>query len=282
MNKHIDNYPPEEFINLFDVYKKVVQYKKVFWSVFFAVFVVGSCIVLFTLPRYNFSQVIEIGKSPDEKGDNMINVNLDETIRKIKKVFFPAAIRAYNLQASHKIYISDRDLTAENVGNGSLLLSMNGPLKNSDVYRFIFKKIIEGFSNDTKEYIEYRKKNLTDTKVNLERRLAEINNFYKAMSSKYFAEVSQKKDAVPAENKIITMYLNDQSLFMIQLANNISMLQAQIIGTYNTRIMTDVIVSDRPVGMPKYVALVLVALAALFLAFFGVFVTGLDSNWKKY
>jgi uncharacterized protein involved in exopolysaccharide biosynthesis len=59
---------------------------------------------------------------------------------------------------------------------------------------------------------------------------------------------------------------------MVQLSNNINMLQAQIMGTYNTRPISDLIISDRPVGPSKYVLLILVAMASLFFAFFGVFV----------
>lgn len=49
------------------------------------------------------------------------------------------------------------------------------------------------------------------------------------------------------------------------------MLQAQIMGTYNTRPISDLIISDRPVGTSKFVLLILTAIGAFFFAFFGVF-----------
>jgi len=272
MNKHPDNFASDEVISLLDIWEKLVQYKKVFWSIFFVVFVIGGSIALLTPQKYTFSQVIEIGKSPDERGQNTINVNLDETIKKIKKVFYPAAIRAYNLQAAKKMSLNERDFLAENAGNGSLLIYMDGSMKNLERCKFIFQKVIEDFSNDTKEYIDYRKKTLSDTKLNLERRLAETNSFYKTMTEKYFTNVDKQKSLVSVESRIITMYLNDQNAAMVQLSNNINMLQAQIMGTYNTRPISDLIISDRPVGPSKYVLLILVAMASLFFAFFGVFV----------
>ena len=272
MNRHIDNFSSDEFISLYDIWKKLVQYKKVFWGVFFTVFIIAGTKVLLTPPTYTFSQVIEIGKSPDERGVNTINVNLDEVTKKIKKVFFPRAIRAYNAQAVKKIYISDKSLMAESVGNGALILSMNGQLKDFDKYKFILQQVVAGFSEDTKEYIDYRRKTLTDAKFNLERRLVQTNSFYNDMTKKYFSEVGKRKNSVSVESKIITMYLNDQNSLMIQLSNNINMLQAQIVGTYNTRVISDVIVSDEPVSLSKSVLLILVAMVALFLGFFGVFI----------
>lgn len=128
MNKHPDSFASEEAVSLLDIWKKLVQYKKMFWSVFFIVLIIGGPMALLTPSKYTFSQVIEIGKSPDEKGQNTINVNLDETIKKIKKVFYPAAVRAYNLQAAKKMYLNERDFLAENAGNGALLISMEGSI----------------------------------------------------------------------------------------------------------------------------------------------------------
>ncbi|CAL7963103.1 conserved hypothetical protein [Gammaproteobacteria bacterium] len=272
MNKQVDIYSPDDVINLVDIWKKLVQHKRIFWSVFFAVFIVGGTKVLLTPPKYGFSQVIEIGKSPDERGQNTINVDLGETIKKIKKVFYPAAVRAYNLQTAKKVGADEKTLVAENVGNGALLLSMNGTLKDFDRCKFVLHKIVEGFSNDTREYIDYRRKTLSDAKLNLERRLVETNNFYKAMTAKYFEGVAKKKDMVSVESRIITMYLNDQNSLMIQLSNNINMLQAQIMGTYNTRVISDLIISDKSDGPSKFVLLILTAMVALFSAFFAVFV----------
>ena len=102
MNKHTDIYLTDNVVNLINIWKKLVQHKKVFWSVFFAALIVGETKILLTSPKYSFSQVVEIGKSPDEKGQNTINVDLDNTVKKIKKVFCPAAVREYNLKAAKK------------------------------------------------------------------------------------------------------------------------------------------------------------------------------------
>ena len=282
MNKHTDICMSDDVISLYDIWKKLVQYKNVFWFIFFATFIIGESIVLLTPPKYTFSQVIEVGKSPDEKGQNIMNVNMAETITKIKKVFLPTAIRLYNSKSTKKIHMDEKSLAAENAGNGALLLSMSGQLKDLDRCKFILHSVVECFSNETKEYIDYRKKILGDTKINLERRLLETNNFHKAMTEKYFAGVSGKKSLVSLESRIITMYLNDQNAVMVQLSNSINMLQAQIIGTYNSRPVSDLIVSDQPVEPSKFVLLILVVIASLFFSCFGVFVMNYLLGLRKF
>ncbi|HBY55539.1 MAG TPA: hypothetical protein DEG23_01820 [Coxiellaceae bacterium] len=281
-----------DVINLLDIWKKIAQYKKVFWSIFFVIFIIGVLIVFSIPEKYNFSMVIEIGRSPDEMGRNVLDIN-DNSNRKIdssgdsygtkiRKVFYPKAVRAYNLQAVKKVYENDIQLAVENAGSGTVLMSINGPLKNSDEYKFILHEIVAYFADDTKAYIDYRVKTLNTLKENLERRLVEVSDFYKSMLS-YGLVVGKKKskDNVNLESRVLSMYLNDQNLIMTQLANNISTLQAQIFGTYNTRIISDVVVSDKPVGPPKYLLLVLVIMASFFFAFFGVFLGAFVVNLKN-
>jgi len=102
------------------------------------------------------------------------------------------------------------------------------------------------------------------------------------MTTKYFTGVNKEKSSVSVESRIITMYLNDQNAAMVQLSNSINMLQAQIMGTYNTRTASDVIVSDNPIGPSKIVLLILVVMAAFFFAFFGVFVANIMGGFKSH
>ena len=110
-------------------------------------------------------------------------------------------------------------------------------------------------------------------KENLERRLTEMTIFYKEMLKKGMgANVSRGKDLAALESKMISMYLNDQNTIMTQLTNTINMLQAQLLGTYNTRALSALMISDDPVGPSRYAQLFLIVVGSFFFAFCGVFV----------
>jgi hypothetical protein len=282
MDDHIDNCFRDKFITLFDVWQKLVQYKAVFLSIFFVSLVIGGTMVLKTPQKYIFSQVIEIGRSFDDKGLGIRIINTDDAVMQIKKVFYFEAVYAYNAQAAKKMMYDSRRLIVEDAGNGALLLSVHGQLKDADGYKFIMRKIIDDFINSTKEYADYRKKVLSDAKDGLERRLVSINDFYKDILDKGFNVDAKKPKNIGslAENKIVSMYLNDQSASILKLTNEISMLQTQIFSTYNTRVSSDLIIFDKPVVICKNLLLVLVA--SLFFAFFGVFLISLIIRIKRF
>jgi hypothetical protein len=272
MDNHIDNISFEE-INLLDIWKKIIQYKKIFWSVFFAVFIIGGTIAISTPPKYSFSQVVEIGQLLDREGQSTLLMAVDSAVIKIKKVFYPEAMRAYNLQVAKKTYGGKENLMVEKAGDSTLLLSINGKLMDSDKYKIILQKVVDNFVNDTSKYIDQRKSILNNSKLSLENRLNELqasNNF-----------LSQKQNGDASENKMISMYFYDKNAIMIQLMNNISLLQTQIFGTYNTRATSDMVVSDSPVGLSKYVLLFFVFVGSFFSAFFGVFIKNFIANLKN-
>jgi hypothetical protein len=275
MNNYADNVSSEE-ISLLDIWKKLVQHKKVFWSIFFVVFIIGGAVIISTPPKYTFSQIVEIGKYLDEKGQNIPLADVDSAVMKIKKVFYPEALRAYGSQAAKKTHVGKEGLVIEKAGNSTLVLSIDGKLKDSDKYSFILQKILDVFVGDTKGYIDHHKKFLADTKLNLENRLNELNDFYKVMSKN-----DNIKNGGVLENKVMSMYINDQNAMIAQLMSDINLLQEQIHGTYNTKAASDVIVSDGPIGPAKSVLLFLVFIASLFMAFFGVFIKDFIVNFKK-
>jgi len=77
------------------------------------------------------------------------------------------------------------------------------------------------------------------------------------------------------------MYLSDQNATMGKLIEKIATLKTQIASTYNSKIETDLIISDEPIGSAKLVLMILAAFAALLFAFFGVFVTNFIANFNK-
>lgn len=272
-------------ISLTEVWKKTVQYKKVFWIIFGVIFVLSVLLVLVTPEKYSFSQVIKLAYSPDANGRNTVYDDnnkgvVDGFATKVEKIFYPEAIRLYNLQAKEKVVVGSTKFTAEITGNDSLLLSMIGEKKDSDKIKFIFQKTIEVFAGDAKHFIDSRKKSLNESKANLEHRLAELRNFYKDMYRRGIS--SGKRSTIGTfESKITEMYLNDQNTSMTGLINNINTLQIQILDTHNVVAVTDVIISDWPLGPPKFLLLILSMIVALFFAFLGVFMTDFVNNLKK-
>jgi hypothetical protein len=287
MNNRVDscNCPPPHFdeISLFDIWNKLVQYKKVFWGVFFVAFIVGGIAIVFSPPQYTFSQVIEMAASPDGGGKSIAIISAEEATLKLKKVFYPAAVRAYNLQATKKNRLNERDLKIEKIGDKMLLLSMSGALKNPDTDKIILQKTIEGLTDNAQEDVNARIKNLTDLEVGLERRLLEINEFHKIIIENVFiGNNKQTFGAVTMEGKVVAMYLNDQRAAKVDLTNKINVLQEQIAGTHNTKLISGFIVSEKENALSIYVRFVLASMASFFLAFFGVFVVDFVIRVRSY
>jgi uncharacterized protein involved in exopolysaccharide biosynthesis len=257
----------EEEISLYDIWNKLVQYKKVFWVIFFATFILGAAKVLSTPKKYNFSQMIEIGKIANAYGDNTQVITLSNAGVKIERLFFPKAKQAYNLHAANKVYgklvVRKGDETGKfgssgdrNVGS-ILVLSVDDEFFRLDGYKYIFQQAVNDLRNETK-YVDLRVQSLTSFKKDLENRLAILNN--KNVNIK---EMGGKRSLIK---------IDELSTTVANLMNDISILQAQIDGTYNTRIISDFVVSDGPVGISRLVLLFLSTIASLFFGFFSVFV----------
>lgn len=273
----------EEVIDLHDIWQKLVEYKKIFWSVFLTIFIIGSTLICIIPQKYTFSQVIYLARSPDEQGENILTLTFKDYTLKIQKLFIDRAVRAYNRTADKKIHANAIKILIQETGDNSLLLSIDGSLKNQQIYKFIFNFIIQDLANYTKETVEYRKNNFIETKASLEHRLQTIDDFYRSATNKYYtqSEHNSKNKLSFIENKIVSMYLNDQNLLMNQLVKNITTLKNQIANTYNTKIGSDLLISDEAIGSSKAVLMILAAFIALFFAGIGVFMVNFVVNLHR-
>ena len=262
-----------DIISLYDIWKTLQEYKKIFWSIFLFTLMIGGSLVWFAPLKYVFSQVVEVGGSVNDEGARYCFMQLDDAVLKIKKVLYPTVVHMYNLSAERKLTLNAEDLKVERAGSNTLLLSMEGPLRDKNMYKVVLSEIIVAFAKDTQAYVEYKKKTLTAMKENLERRLTEMTIFYEEMLKKGIGvNVNKTKDLAALESKMISMYLNDQNAIMTQLTNTIGMLQAQILGTYNTRAISNLMISDYPVGPSKGAQLFLIIIVSCFFALCGVFI----------
>lgn len=290
MNTRHDNCLSNSYeeINLLYVWKKIIRHKKIFLYVFFTIFIIGGVKVLLTASKYTFSQRVEVAeftyekeRTEQERQDARDAIKRD-VIKRMKKIFFPMAMHAYNLQAAQKMYLSESSLMVENLGSNVLLLSMNGKLKNLDAYKFILQKVIDYYANDAKEYNDKRKEELIYNKSRLEQRLAVLNVLRDAISKKYLIDIKKQKDFGSLEDKVIAIYLSDQGEYLVALSKEINLLQEKILGINNAKVASELIVSGLPIGPSKQVLLILVVMAALFFAFVGVFVADFIFSLKKH
>jgi len=185
----------EEVIDLRDIWQKLVEYKKVFWGVFLAVFIIGSILIYLKPLQYKFSQVVYLAKAPDEDGKNTLSLTATDYMAKIQKIFVDNAIRAYNATVGQKVYASSVKILTQEVGNSSVLLSINGKLKNQQMYKFIFNYIVQDLNNYNKDIIERHKSSLIEAKADLEQRLQVIK---RSVTNEY--SVRSRQDS---ENKLI-------------------------------------------------------------------------------
>jgi len=77
------------------------------------------------------------------------------------------------------------------------------------------------------------------------------------------------------------MYLSDQLAATAELTNRINGLQMQIEGTYNARMITDFVVSRKPVGPSKCRMLLLLIMASIVFSFFGIFFVNFVKGIKR-
>lgn len=277
INNSIASFYDNEVISLFDIWKKLVSYKKVFFMIFFITLLLGTVLVLLIPEKYSFSLQVELGSTLDENWKNTMATDTNGVITKIKKVLYPAAVEMYNLQAVKKMYVSREPLFIKKVGSGALLLSMNGSLEDSKKFEFIFQKIVDGIAFDTREYVNSRRKELEDLKAKLEHHLIGSSNLYKAtVRNRLGVNAKRKVSKGKMETTkllVAPMYRNKQEALIAR----VEMIQKQILGTSNPRAASDLIISDLS-GRSKHVLLYLVEalsliLVAFFFAFLGVFVT---------
>lgn len=270
----------EEVIDLRDIWQKLIAYKKVFWSIFLAVLIIGSVLIYLTPPKYKFSQVIYLAKAPDENGKNTLDLTAKDYISKIQKIFVDNAVRAYNATVGQKARAGSVKILVQEVGGDSLLLSIDGKLKNQQMYSFIFNYIAQDINNYNKDIIEHHKSSLTEAKVDLEQGLQVIK---RGVTDEYSARSRQdsKNKLSLTESRIAGMYLNDQNLTMKKLIEKIAVLKIQIASTCNSKAETGLIISDEPIQSSKLALRILIVFIALFSAFFGVFTANFISSLSR-
>jgi hypothetical protein len=241
-------------INLIDVWKKLVHHKKIFWYIFFAVFIIGGAKVLFAPTKYKLSQTIEIGWYINSNGQKANFGDINDAIIRINKILFPQAVHAYNAQLNNtSSMLRKSSINIEKGGDSTLILSVDAPLTDFDGYKFIFQHIINDLINGANEYITTREKALKELKIALG----------------FFITQDNKKASTLMDDVVKTLYLRSQDWALI---NNVSNLQIQIASVHKTKAIFDFMASDSSVGPSKYVLLILVVVASFFFAFFGVFI----------
>lgn len=275
----------EDEISLYDIWQKLVQYKKVFWAVFFITFAIGVVSIFLTPKKCTFSQIVELGR----QNGNRVPEAPDLAV-KVKKVFFSKAASAYNAQAVQKVVVNRDKLVVivgaaagSNADSGILEISINAAPTESEAYKFIFRQVIDSLINETR-YLDAKLSSLNTLKGELEGRLEKIRN--RAASSSRVISINDvnnndvnnnavgMKRRVPHDFVVSTTAIDDlMETTATRLMDQVSGVQAQIDGTYNTRVVSDFAVSG-PVGPSKLGLLIMAIIASFFFAFFGVFVTG--------
>jgi len=262
MNKHVEAFSADyKEISLMDIWEKLVQYKKVFWLTFFVAFIICSAAVLLTPKKYKFTQMIEVAKFTDAAGRAQIQLPLATQATKIKQVFYPAAMTAHTTRT--KTSVSAENFDVEPIGSDILSLSISGEKQNEEKYRIIFQTIIDNLANEDKGYVENYRKSLFVQKEQLKQRLALIKTVRHAHE--------HQKDL-----KLIQIY--DQNT---QAVREINAVKTQLYGISNVKPYSDFVVSDQSVRVPKAALMVLVIIASVFFACFGVFIGNFVSQLRN-
>jgi hypothetical protein len=253
----------EEEISLHDLWKKLVEYKKIFWVVFFVVFAFGSVKVFLTAPNYTFTQAIEVGKYINDSGVFLREPEVGKAATMVNKILFPRAVRNYNLQAKGKSELNIKKMKksnpiAEDFGGGIMFLSVKAPLAHADGYKVVFREILNSLFDEPNKYLETRRKNLSNSKTKSERYLDTMIGSMVGSGN--------VRDHVEKNLNYV------QKIVVYDLINKIDEIQMRIESCKNAKELSAFTVSEEFIGPSRLVLLILTVMVSLFLAFFSVFV----------
>ena len=253
---------PYDEINLYDIWKKLVEYKKIFWVSFFTMLILSSIFVLLKPNKYRFSQTIEIGKYVNAQGNVVNDMDTNDATIRLKKILFPKANRQYYSQMKQpvpnkkvKLNVDRGGIGRGNEWSGILILFINAPLSELDKYKFIFKQMIDVLAKRANDF-SLRIKELNVLKAELGNRLVRINSMGTVGDGKINSSV-------------------------VELVEGINNLQFQINRTSPTMAISDFIVSDYPIEPSKLLLFILTVIVSLFFSLFVVFVANFVAGFGK-
>lgn len=264
MSQITENFANQE-ISLLDIWHKLVLHKKLFWTIFILIIVIGSCLILFIPKRHSFTQVVEIGSYLNSTENLLQVIEQDKAAKKIKTLFYPQILKSYLTKASPK----DRQLIAKasitvDGADDILNLTITGKPEFKDNYIDILNGIVALFIQDSDKNINTLKKNYVNLKRNLEKRLAVQNE----MLSKFLVHDSN-------ENNLLSLYLIDKRT---DLEVQLSEVKTKLDSITETKALGNI--SENVVGPPKIVLFVLILFIALFMSLFVVLLSDFFSRIK--
>ena len=85
---------PEDEINLMDLWLILVKHKKVFWSIFSAIVILGLIVALIIPRKYSITSAISIGQTIQD--DQMVLLESPETVKaKLENALVPKILSQY-------------------------------------------------------------------------------------------------------------------------------------------------------------------------------------------
>jgi hypothetical protein len=261
----------EEFVSAKDIWQLLTTYKYVFFMVFSLIFCLGGIKIFLEEPKYTFYEVIELGRLCDDV-NSKIPYEINKVVLKIKKVFFPLAIKKYNQSGAKKLNFDKYTIKVETdapssidaaMSSGVIIISIDVPLSYYEGCKVVFQDIFDSLAKET-DFIDSTIKKLINRKQELESKLIEIgsvNSFYHI-----------KKDSKSTgDGKACQTVIFD-------LSKEIFNIQTQIERSFTTKVLLDFSTSPSSLNIDKWKQMIFVFILSLIFSFFGVFVTASSFN----
>ena len=265
------NYPEDE-VSLYDLWSVIAKRKLLFCLVFIIVLIVGISTSLLRPKHYQYAQAIKIASYYDD--GNTITLQSSKTVvSKITALYLPVVLNQYNTQhVDTPVYLNDDNFSVNDLGDGVVVLSVTGLMRNQAAYAEIFKSLLARLVTEETPLVQAIKDSLTDQLKHLNKELEFQVNFNKTLAEK----VVNLED-VALQHIILTQKKETYT----DLTASIADVERNLDTLSNSHFISDITRSANSVGIARSALVMLFIMAGLILGLLMVFIVEFFANAKK-
>jgi hypothetical protein len=260
MKQQINSEITADEVSFSDIARVLVKQKKIFWSVFFVIVIIGVLSISIRQPVYKFSQFVELASYYNDDGRKITVIEPKVAASYVKKIFLPNYFAPNNKDInSLKI---EESFTINSSGNNNLYFSIDGIMSQKSFVEQMFQNLIKQLSDNTQPLIQKKRDNLTLLIKDLKRQ-QEAQMTYERQDENapsFNSDTTKKLLSYISVGQRLTIFSD--------LSSKIASLQFQLDTMRDTRYLSPMVVSSNPVGIAKIPLLILTIVLGLFAGFF--------------
>jgi hypothetical protein len=247
-------------LNIYDLWLIFAKHRRLFWTVFAVVMLVGIVIILLKHQHYIYTQNIKIA-GYFNNDQNVTFQKPDTVISMITTTYLPKVLAQYNSQhSSHPVYLGKNNLSVTNTGE-VINLTTQGTMEKQQIYAELFRGILVQLIKDVDPQVQITRNYLTNQLANLEKQLAVQIGLNKNLATK-----------LGAQNTLLMQFIvNNQNDKTAESIAHIGDIRYELATLQNSHFASDLVRSVTPVGMSKMALMILVIIMSVILSFLTIF-----------